>query len=551
VLGPRSAAASDDVVARICNPRWISAEAYYRRGRESRVFERLGPPAVSAVDRALKQALANRAVPKAYQEQVKRIGRAAMHIVFPALEYARDRRNTARRAPDVADDPQPARVRAATVRILEWASEQSLKLAVETEQIPVHWLGTVGPAARSAVPTLVAALDDAWFRDDAIIALGGIGKDAAPAVAHLLPLLDSDDAALRHLAREALEKIGVFDEAARARLRPWLTSGDLHEREEAARALAACGEHAEQIIPTLIELAIDPHFNPRAQLQPGDWHSPGVYATLLASMASTGPAAVPMLIDALQSPDPNVRRAAAEALVKIGPTAKGAVPSLIELLDDHDSWDAAAEALGRMGREARAAVPKLLAVFEAVQMPGSPEEYVPIVHALGGIGPDARDALPAVLKLADVDDPEIRHAAVMALARIDPTNSSLVPQLRRLLAEWERSSLIQDAWAESAVSMPDVGLEQIADAVWELGPRAAGLVPDLRRMVTTAPLLEPRVRCYAAFALASFARQRQVAQQCLQNFATTDQAGPLMGSARLASELLQRINGAPPAPTAD
>jgi len=45
---------------------------------------------------------------------------------------------------------------------------------------------------------------------------------------------------------------------------------------------------------------------------------------------------VPVLIQALQDDHERVRRVADEALAKIGPEAKEAVPSLVQLLEDDD-----------------------------------------------------------------------------------------------------------------------------------------------------------------------------------------------------------------------
>ncbi|HEV3025186.1 MAG TPA: hypothetical protein VGX76_22095 [Pirellulales bacterium] len=88
--------------------------------------------------------------------------------------------------------------------------------------------------------------------------------------------------------------------------------------------------------------------------------------------------------------------------------------------------------------------------------------------------------------------------------------------------------------------LPSDGIAQIADEVRELGPRAEGLIPDLRRIVM-APLLDHDVRCYAAFALASFPRERHAALQCLENFALGHDYS------RLAARLLQRIDHMSPA----
>jgi hypothetical protein len=126
----------------------------------------------------------------------------------------------------------------------------------------------------------------------------------------------------------------------------------------------------------------------------------------------------------------------------------------------------------------------------------------------------------------------------MALASIDPADRSLIGRLRNLLAEWERKSAVYNDeihYRDDNYCLPEEGLGQIAEAIWRLGDRAEGLVPDLRRMVG-APLLDAEVRFCAAVALASFADGRQLAKESLKHMPLPDRHG-------LPKELLQRIDG--------
>jgi hypothetical protein len=63
--------------------------------------------------------------------------------------------------------------------------------------------------------------------------------------------------------------------------------------------------------------------------------------------------------ETLKSPDLNIRREAARALGEIGPGAMGAVPELIEALNDEDMDLITVYALGRIGPAARAAAPAI------------------------------------------------------------------------------------------------------------------------------------------------------------------------------------------------
>ena len=81
-------------------------------------------------------------------------------------------------------------------------------------------------------------------------------------------------------------------------------------------------------------------------------------------------------IEALKSPEVNVRRGAAKALGEIGPGAKDAVPELVEALDDEDMDLIAVWALGRIGPAARAAVPAIKRWLEKVNSSCRPLGYI-------------------------------------------------------------------------------------------------------------------------------------------------------------------------------
>jgi hypothetical protein len=84
------------------------------------------------------------------------------------------------------------------------------------------------------------------------------------------------------------------------------------------------------------------------------------------ALSRIGEPAVPALIEALRSPDPNMRQQSADTLARIGPAASNAVPALTALLDDPDPRvkKSAVRALGQIGPAAAAAVPSLMRALE-------------------------------------------------------------------------------------------------------------------------------------------------------------------------------------------
>ena len=118
--------------------------------------------------------------------------------------------------------------------------------------------------------------------------------------------------------------------------------------------------------------------------------------------------AVPVLVEALDDEDSSVRKDAAIALGQIGPASKGAVPVLIGTLkdDDADVREAAVYTLGRIGPAAKEAVPALIETLKDEDI------YVRLytAGALGQIGHAAKDAVPALREA--LKDPEDRVSSV-------------------------------------------------------------------------------------------------------------------------------------------
>jgi HEAT repeat protein len=97
------------------------------------------------------------------------------------------------------------------------------------------------------------------------------------------------------------------------------------------------------------------------------------------ALGRIGPPAVPPLVAALESSDPQARLRAAEVLARMGSDAKDAVPALTRLLDDPNESirKAATRALGRIGPAAEEAVPALVRALlesESRVVPASAEQ---------------------------------------------------------------------------------------------------------------------------------------------------------------------------------
>jgi|GEM_PF-3196745 len=194
------------------------------------------------------------------------------------------------------------------------------------------------------------------------------------------------------------------------------------------------------------------------------WGSPALVAALksnsalrwaaVMSLPGTAPEAIPALAEMLEDPDLLVRFAAAKALANYGPAAAEAVPALVEVINDpdHDTQYAVFDALVKIGGSQARLAQKL---GEA-----DPQVRAGAAITLGMYGPAAAQAVPALLEVANDNDPSVRHAVITALGDIG--DSQAVPAL---IEAFHHSDLVTRIGA--------------VEALIKLGPKAAPAVPDL------------------------------------------------------------------------
>src|SRR2546428_399849 len=177
------------------------------------------------------------------------------------------------------------------------------------------------------------------------------------------------------------------------------------------------GPAPEQVLPRLLAVLRDPNPEQRRAA-----------AQALGKIARKE--AVPALVEALRDPDAGVRRNAAWALGMIGEAAMGPDRSpLASLLFDPDPGvrEAAAMAIGLTG-DTQAGLELLL---ERMSEPGTPSDSKRLAAAaLGGM--EARTAVPVLTKLLADRDARVRRWAVAALGEI--ADQQTVAPLSKVLA---------------------------------------------------------------------------------------------------------------------
>jgi HEAT repeat protein len=291
----------------------------------------------------------------------------------------------------------------------------------EIQQTGAGFLATVGPKARVAIPELLEAVESGNRRvsSTAAEALWSIDRQTNVMIRIQLRDLQNTNPTVRQFALIHLRQMGPAAAAAGPSIEPFLRDNDDAIRKAAELALAA-------IAPAVLEAG-------------------------QRKMNQQSEDCLAMLIRLLREGEFAQRYSALEAIAVLGPEAKAAVPTLIEVLPGfthpsgflastsrQNTQRVAANALAEIGPEARAAVPALIA--ELSQRKGYHPSY--LCGALGCIGPDANAAVPVLEEILQDQDFNVQLAAAVALTRIVPQQcSNAIAVLRKLQHDPELAKL--------------------------------------------------------------------------------------------------------------
>ncbi|MFO0821890.1 MAG: HEAT repeat domain-containing protein [Gemmataceae bacterium] len=342
-------------------------------------------------------------------------------------------------------------------RPTETMSDLELRATRQIRQRSLTVLWGLGPAAAPAAETLAKLLPaekDAGVRDQLTDVLIAMGPGAKPAVSALLAIAqDTSTLAERRGRILAALMIAAPDskELAKALLKT-ADEGDTLVRVMVTGLLASLDPMPPEALTKLVQLAND--------------RTTAVRVAALRSLAAAGPKAKPVKADlekiaagnipefalpakvALASMDGNiasvandvrtalkdrntqVRLAAVECLLLIGPT-EADIPALQKLMADRSdsTKEAAAKCVARLGPAGKDAVPQLIQMLE--EREGNVR--IAAAFALGEIGPGAKDAVEKLRQMrggsgrGDFGDPLAGYAAGQALAKILGAGSGPAP----------------------------------------------------------------------------------------------------------------------------
>jgi HEAT repeat protein len=413
-------------------------------------------------------------------------------------------------------DPEAAKAVLLKQRINRWVTNLKSPDAEDRSTAAVM-LGKIGPAAKDATPTLIAALEDPVYDvcQSAAFALARIGSEAKEAIPVLIAALELGDRDLSQSAAWALGRIGpsaiatlidmLKDQHTPVRIRAAQTLGragvggkevvdalaialedeSSDVRCSVAEALRKIGTQAKEVMPALVTALKDQSLDVRVAT-----------AKVLEMLGPEAREAVPALFATLKDQSADVRRSAALALGSIGPDAREAIPTLVSALKDQsaDVRRSAALALGNIGPDAREAVPALIAALKYQDE----EAHGHASLALEQIRPDVKETLLALITSFDLQDKDISSSAALALGKIGPDAKEAVPALIALLNGQNKETRIFAAISlgkigyvmKEIVPMLIEGVERLshhnkdlcvsaAEILGRIGPEAKEAIPAL------------------------------------------------------------------------
>ena len=178
-------------------------------------------------------------------------------------------------------------------------------------------LGQIHAQPESALPALVKHLNQRNFVQPAAEALAQFGPEAAPAVPDLISILDRNDAD----SSRAATTLGQIGPAAKPAIPSLLrgvpkTNRDFEFRLQCILALGRIHQEPELVVPRLTNCISE-------TLRDQDVRVRAFCAEALGQYGTNATPAVPLLAKLLEDQNPNVRRDATNALQRIAPVSYG------------------------------------------------------------------------------------------------------------------------------------------------------------------------------------------------------------------------------------
>ncbi|MFC1581968.1 HEAT repeat domain-containing protein [Planctomycetota bacterium] len=272
--------------------------------------------------------------------------------------------------------------------------------------------------------TLLVCESKSWDENiarEAITLLGQIGPRAATALPWLVDACYYDKKPLRLAAIDALAKIGPNTRDAAAGLLELLEEKETSVREAALKALNSVSPDAAEAMPFLIYAAVYTGGEVRKET-----------GLVLTQMKLNREQQVKILISGCKSPDPLVQLKAVEALFGFREEGGVAVPFVIQAVRNKNRLfrEKARSMVGYVSRAPEESVPALVKLLEDPD----PEVRLLTAKAIDRMSFNGRAAIPALKRAVKDQDSRVREAAISALGRMQDSKKStlqlLIDQLK-------------------------------------------------------------------------------------------------------------------------
>jgi HEAT repeat protein len=284
-------------------------------------------------------------------------------------------------------------------------------------------IGYLGPRASESVPAVRALLRDKSpvIRLQAVRVLAQSAARDDRLVGDLTSLLKTEsEAIVERLAIDTVRSLGPQGFNALEVIIGKLGKGHPEDvRVAAVQMIESHGQSASAAVPALASLLDDP--------------SPKLRTTAAQALASMGKAAQPALgklTSLLNAQQTEVREAAVTALGSLGLEADAVRPQLVSALRDEKSEvrRAATRAIQRLGPQGAIFLPDIILLAEKKENLRSVER---MLRRFEGARPDAR-SLPELVKQLDHKQDSVRLLAIKFLALAGPSAKDALPALERM-----------------------------------------------------------------------------------------------------------------------
>ncbi len=297
-------------------------------------------------------------------------------------------------------------------------------------EIAMHAAFALGNLGVPAVSTLINALEAP--RDEtrffAIQGLSRAGPEARPAVPELIGILRESNSKNAREAAACLGRIGGI--AAVHAAIGLLRNPELRIQLRGIQTLSALGPQARSAVPILLEL-----------VQTGD---PEVRKTIIGALGTIQPSTPEvgaLFISALQDNDPEVRAVAAEGLERGDGTEASSLKALIESLNDPDTEVRRTSLRAITSIASRNPDLAVTAVPAFAQALGDSDFLVRLysAQALASLGPGAMPALGPLQQALNDTHPGVQSWAALALGAQGPGGEPARGALEKLLTHPDKA----------------------------------------------------------------------------------------------------------------